>query len=275
WLTDPKLNAFQLVSGRAPAGPNEVVIDRASSKAAGFTEGDTVTILSPDRHDYTVVGVAKFGTEDSPGGGSYALFTLPQAESLSTAPGKVDAILARATSGVSKAELVKQITPLLPSGVEVLTGAQIVKETQDSFQQAIGGFTKVLSSFAFIAVIVGGFVIYNTFSILVAQRARETALLRALGATRAQVLRSQLLESFLVALVASAVGVVGGLFVGALLRGLFRAVGFPFPPSGLVLHASTVIIGLVVGVVITMIASVTPAIRASRVAPIAALRESA
>ena len=275
WKVDAHLNAFQLVSGRAPESAGDVVIDRASAKTAGYRPGDAVSILTPDRHQFTVTGIAKFGTEDSPGGGSYALFTLPEAESLFTAPGKVDAVAARAAPGVSQDTLVKRIAPVLPNNTEVLTGAAIIKETQDSFQQRIGTFTTVLGSFAFVAVIVGGFVIYNTFSILVAQRSRETALLRALGATRRQVLRAQLLESFLVAVIASAIGVVAGIGVGALLRAMFRAGGFPFPPGGLVFHASAAVIGLTVGVFITMLAAVMPAVRASRVAPVAALRESA
>src|SRR5262249_41086930 len=151
-----------------------------------------------------ITGIATFGEEDTLGGGSVALFALPTAERLLAQPGQVNSIVARADAGISQDALVKRIEPVLPANTEALTGAAVVKETQDSFQQRISGFTRFLSAVGFIAVIVGAFVIYNTFSILVAQRTRELALLRAIGAGRRQVLGSVLVEAAIVGVTATA-----------------------------------------------------------------------
>jgi putative ABC transport system permease protein len=275
WRTDARMNPFRLAAGRAPAGPDEVVIDRASADKGHYDIGDRITILLPERQTFVISGIATFGSQDNRGGGADALFTLATAERLIGAPGKVNAVVARAKPGVSQTELVARIERVLPPTAEALTGTAIVKETQDTFQQRISGFTKFLSSFAFVAVLVGGFVIYNTFSILVAQRTREMALLRAVGATRRQVLASVLAEAFAVAVAGSAIGVLSGIGVGGALRSLFRSGGFPFPPGGLVLSTATVLTALVVGLLVTTVATVGPAVRASRIPPIAALREAA
>ena len=275
WRTDPTLNPFRLAAGTPPAAPDDVVLDRATAGKAGFHVGDTVTVLVPDARPFRLTGIATFGGQDSPGGGTQALFTLSTAQQLLGTPGKVDAVVVRGQPGVSQTELAARINRALPASAEALTGAAIVKETQDAFQQRISGFTTFLSSFAWVAVIVGAFVIYNTFSIIVAQRTRETALLRAVGASRRQILSSVVVESFAAGLAGSTVGVVLGIGVGALLRALFRAGGFPFPPGGLVLQGATVLTGLIVGVLVTVGAALAPALRASRVAPVAALRDAA
>jgi putative ABC transport system permease protein len=275
WRQDPTMNPFRIAEGKAPTGPNDVVIDRGSAKQAGYAVGEDIRILVPDAQTFRISGIATFGAEDTLGGGSAALFALPTAERLLAQPGQVNSIVARAEAGVSQDALVKRIEPVLPANTEALTGAAAVKETQDSFQQRISGFTRFLSSFGFIAVIVGAFVIYNTFSILVAQRTRELALLRAIGAGRRQVLGSVLVEAAIVGVTATAVGVLGGIGVGAALRGLFGAAGFTFPPGGLVLTRGTIVLAFVTGGVVTTLAAVLPAIRAARVAPLAALQEAA
>src|SRR5581483_3469123 len=274
WIDDAELNPFRLATGQAPRAPDDVVIDRNTANKAGYHVGDTVMIEVPDARPFHITGIATFGTQDSAGGATTALFTLPTAQSLLGAPGKVDAVLARAQPGISQQTLVDRITATLPPGVEAITGAAITKEQQDSFQQRISGFTTFFSAFGYVAVIVGGFVIYNTFSTLVAQRSREVALLRAVGASRRQVLASVLAEAAAVAIVASAVGVVGGLGVATLLRRVFGAAGFAFPAGGLVLRPSTIVIGFVVGTFVTAVAALGPAVRASRTLPLAALREA-
>lgn len=275
WIDDQQLNPFRISAGRAPAADGEVVIDRASAKQAGYAVGDTVSVGVPDARAFTLVGIATFGNQDNAGGATTALFSLPEAETLFSSPGKVDSISARAAPGVSQTELVQRISAILPPGIEVLTGAAITKEQQDSFQARISAFTTFFSAFGYIAVLVGAFVIYNTFSIIIAQRTREIALLRAVGASRRQVLGSVMVEAVAVGVAASVVGVIAGIGVGALLRAFFGAVGFSFPSGGLVLRPATVITGFVVGTGVTLFAALAPALRASRVAPLAALREGA
>ena len=281
WSTDAALNPFKIAEGRAPTRDDEVVIDRGTAKDAGYHVGDSVEVAVTDARIYHLVGIATFGNEDNAGGATTVLFTLPAAEALFTSPGHVDAILVRAQPGVTETELQQRISPMFstkagqPPTIEVLTGAQITQEQQDAFQSRIQAFTTFFSGFGYIAVLVGAFVIYNTFSILVAQRARETALLRAVGASRRQVLGSVFVEAFAVGLFASIVGVIAGVGVGAGLRALFGAFGFSFPSGGLVLRPGTVIVGLTVGLLVTMFAATLPALRASRIKPLAALRETA
>jgi putative ABC transport system permease protein len=275
WRTDATLNPFKLAAGTAPVKDDDVVIDKASSKTSGLGVGDPITILVPDPTVFHITGIVTFGKEDSRLGGTDALFTLSSAQNLLGAAGKVDGILVHAAAGVTQDELAARITPILPTGVEAITGTALTVETQSSIQQRLAGFTSVLSAFAFIAIIVGAFVIYNTFSIVVAQRTREMALLRALGAARKQVLGSILIEASIVGVISSAVGVGGGLFLGSMLRRLLAAGGIKFPPGGLVMKPKTIVIGMLVGVVVTMLAALLPAFRAARIAPMEALRESA
>jgi len=275
WIDDAQLNPFKLAEGRAPTAANEVVIDRASANQAGYQVGDTVKIEVPDARPFVLVGIATFGNEDNAGGATTAMYSLSTAEELFASPGKVDSIAARAEPGISQEALTQRVKAALTGDVEVLTGAQITKEQQDAFQSRIQGFTAFFSAFGYIAVLVGAFVIYNTFSIIIAQRTRELALLRAVGAARKQVLGSVMIEALSVGLVASIVGVVLGVGVGAGLRAFFGAVGFSFPNGGLVLKPGTVLVGLVIGTTVTVFAALAPAIRASRIPPIAALRETA
>lgn len=185
--------------------------------------------------------------QDGPAGGSAVFFDLATAQSRLLSSGKIDGVVVRAAAGVDQVELSRRVAAVLPADVEAVSGATIIAETQDVFQQRISAFTKFLSSFAFVAVMVGSFVIYNTFTIVVAQRARELGLLRAIGAGHAQVLRMVMGEALVVGLVASAAGLVGGVGIGSLLRGFFRRAGLRFPSGGLVVAPRTAIIGMVVG----------------------------
>jgi putative ABC transport system permease protein len=284
WLGDSKLNPWQLVEGKAPAA-GEVVVDRASATKGKIHVGDTITVLTIGQPGkFAVAGIAKFGTTDNQGGATWALFDLTTAEKVLSQPGKVDAIRVAATPGVSSEEITARLrnavaTPVTAgqaapaNGVEVLTGAQITKEDKESLS-FLTFFTIFFGVFAGIAVIVSGFVIYNTFSIIVAQRTREMALLRAVGASRRQVLGSIVVEAFVVGVVATALGIVGGIGVGALLKTIIGG-ATELPAAGLEVSSGTIILGIIVGMGVTMVSAVAPAIRASRVAPIAALRDVA
>ena len=275
WVDDAAINPYRIVEGRAPRADDEVVINRGAADAGHLHVGDTTTVETPQPVTVRVVGIATYGSADGMGQVTYAAFTLGAAEKyLTTDPGHVNAILVRAEPGVSQDELVHRLQPVLPAGVEAITGAQLtqqdISDINATFLDLLRGF---LTVFAGVALLVGAFSIYNTFSILVAQRTRESALLRALGASRRQVVRSVIAESIAVGIVASAVGLVGGLAIAGLLKAMFDAFGFALPAGGLVVSSTSVVVPVVLGVVVTLAASVVPAIRASRVPPLAARRD--
>jgi putative ABC transport system permease protein len=274
WIEDDQLNPYDLAEGRAPAAPGEVVIDRASAESGDLAVGDTTTVRTPTPVDVTVVGIATFGSADSQGPVTYAAFTTEFAEQVLMAePGRASGIAVAAEPGVSQAELVARITPVLPDGAESLTGAELTDEMQELIDDDfLGFFETFLLVFAGIALVVAAFSIYNTFSILVAQRSREAALLRALGASRGQVLRSVAVEALVVGVIASAVGILAGLGLATALLAMFEAQGVSLPAASLVLSTDTITTSLAVGVLVTLAASLAPALRASRVAPLAALR---
>src|SRR4051794_16232167 len=278
WVDNKRLNPFNISDGHPPAADDEVVIDKSSATKGHLKVGDTISVVLPSAtapQKFKLVGIAKFGTADSPLGASYSMFTLATAEKYLTGPGKIDAIRVQADPGVSQTEIASRISRVLPAQTEALTGTQITKETQDQIAQNISFISIFFTAFAVVAVVVGGFVIYNTFSIIVAQRGREMALLRSIGAARRQVLTSVVGEALMVGLFASALGVLGGVGVGAGLKALFSALGFDLPATGLVVSVSTIVIGMIVGTLVTLLAAIIPAIRASRVPPIAALRDVA
>jgi len=277
WVEDDRLNPYDLAEGRVPAAPGEIVIDRAAAEEGELAVGDTTVVRTPDLVDVTIVGLATYGTADSQGSATYAGFTTDFAdEVLIPEPGHVSNVAVAAEPGVRQDELVSRLDAVLPDGVESLTGAalnseievEIQGEDQETFQQA-------LILFAGIALVVATFSIYNTFSILVAQRTRESALLRALGASRGQVLRSVAAEALAVGLVASVGGIAVGLGLASGLLALMDVLGLAAPASSPVLNAGTVVIALAVGVIVTLVASLAPAVRASRVPPLAALRDVA
>ena len=277
WIDDRDLNPYVLAEGRAPEGPGEVVIDRRSAKEGHLDVGDTTTIRIPGPIDVRVVGVATFGTADSSGPVTWAAFTTAYAQQiLLPTPDAVSSVAVAADPAVSPSELVYRIEPSLPDGVEVLTGAELTAEQQDAIESDfLGFFENLLLAFAGIALVVATFSIYNTFSILVAQRTRESALLRALGASRRQVVTSVAVEALLMGLVASAVGIAAGAGLATGLSALLDAAGMAPPSSGLVLSTGMVVTAMVVGVLVTLVASLAPAVRASRVPPLAALRDVA
>ena len=276
WSDVPSLNPLHLLAGgRPPHGPSEVVIDKHSADVGHFAVGDHVVILTHlAPASYLIVGVAKWGTADSPLGASIAAFDVHTAARVLGTPGKVDQVNVQASPGVSEEQLVARLAAAIHRpGVEVVSGQAVTQEGEKAIRDALGFFNTFLLVFALVALFVGSFLIFNTFSIVVAQRRREFALLRAVGASRAQVTRTVLGESLTVGLVASAFGLVVGVGLAALLKAGLAALGIDIPAAGLVVTARTVVVTMSVGTVVTVLAAVLPARRASRVPPVAAMQD--
>jgi len=269
---------WTIAEGRFPKGANEVALDEASAEKAGYVLGDTVKVVAQSgSRTFTMVGIASYGDVRSPGGATFALFDVPTAAEFLGKPGFVDAILVVGDGSRSDEALAQDIDAIFePSQkVETLTGAEITKETQDDIGQALSFFSIFLTIFSVIALGVGSFVIYNVFSISAAQRQRENALLRALGANRSQITRSLLIESLVVGLFGSLLGFVGGIGISKLLSVALPALGFDLPSGGLVINASILINTVVVGLIVTVLSAVLPARRAGKVPPLAAMRATA
>ncbi len=267
-------NSFTYVDGAAPASDDEVGIDTITADEEGYAVGDTVTItgVTPAK-EYTISGLARFGSGVPLAGASLATFTLPEAQRLTGKEGEFDEIAVEAESGTSPEELKIAVAAAVPPGVQVRTGEEIAIEDADDLKSGFSFLSTTLLVFAGIALFVGAFLIFNTFSITVAQRTREFAMLRTLGASARQVLGTVLLEAVLIGLFASILGILGGIGFVELITALFSALGFELPSSGLVIGPATIIVPLVIGLVATTVSSAVPAVRATRVAPLEALRE--
>ena len=278
WITDPALNPYRLVQGRAPQAPGEAVINRGAAKSGGLKLGDTTLLRTPGPVRVTVVGIATFGSNaDGMGPSTFTGLTLADAQRyLVPKPGEASTIQVKAAPGVTQDQLVRRIAGVLPSQDEAVTGAQATKEdTANVSTGFLSIFTTLLLVFAGIALLVATFTIHNTFAIVVAQRTRENALLRALGASRGQILGATLAEAVAVGLTASLAGLLGGIGVATALKGLFSSLGWSLPTGGMVVTATSVVVPLLVGTVVATGSALLPAIRAGRTAPLAAMRDTA
>jgi putative ABC transport system permease protein len=268
-------NPLTLVQGSWPHG-NEVVIDKSTANKEDFKVGETVGVQAegPVRR-LRIAGLVKFGSVSTIGGATLAGFDLPTAQKLFDRRGELDEIAVSSKPGVSDDALLKQVQEILPPATQVRSGKAQADEDAKDTNEFISFLQKFLLGFGGVALFVGSFVIANSLSITIAQRTRELATLRTLGASRRQVLRSIIIE----ALVVGALAAVVGLFLGlALAKGLFKlfdAVGFTLPNQGLIFETRTIIVSLAVGIIVTLLASLRPAVRATRVPPIAAVREGA
>jgi putative ABC transport system permease protein len=271
-----RFNPLQLVAGRWPTGPGEIAIDAHTAEHQHYAVGETIGAIARGAEQrFQISGIAKFGGVSSLGGATMAIFDFPVAQRLFNKVGKLDSISVADRPGYTPAQVVREIEPLLPPNARVRTGeAQAKKSTErtNGFLEIIQDF---LLAFAGIALFVGSFVIANTLSITIAQRTRELATLRTLGATRRQVLRSVLLEAFAIGLLAAVVGLFLGLGLAKGLNSLFVSFGIDLPQASTVFATRTVIVSLLVGVGVTVLAATRPALRATHVAPIAAVREGA
>ncbi|MGO8824274.1 MAG: ABC transporter permease [Acidimicrobiales bacterium] len=267
-----QISALRLVQGKDPTTPQQVVMDLGTAQKYGFKVGQSVRILlqGPTR-TFTIVGLARFGTADNLAGATLAAFDTSTAQALMGEVGQFDTINVVAQPGADKTTVQRDIARALPRGVEVVTGQTVVNEATNAIGQALGFLNTALLVFAFIALFVGGFTILNTFSITVGQRTRELALLRIVGASRRQVFRSVLGEAAIVGLVSSLIGLGLGVLAAIGLEKLLSGFGVTLPSGPLVFEARTVIVCLVVGVGVTLVAAISPARRAVRIAPVAAV----
>jgi putative ABC transport system permease protein len=266
---------FSYRQGRKPHGPHEMALDAATAEKGGFAIGDAVDVVfQGGRRTFTLVGTIGFGTSDSILGATFAGFDLPTAQEVVGKVGKVDEVDVKAAAGVSAGELRDRISAAMPAGIEAVTGEQVAADQSAATRDALGIFTKVLLVFAGVSLFVGSFVIWNTFNVLVAQRRREVALLRAVGATRRQVLGGVLVEAALIGLVSGLVGLFAGTGLAAGIRSLLKLVGTELPTTSTAVEPRTIVVGLAVGLLVTMVAAVAPAWSATRVSPMEALRDA-
>jgi putative ABC transport system permease protein len=266
----PQFSALKLKTGQWPQGPRQIAVDADTAAGQNFRVGDTVAVATLGaKHRYEVTGIATFGGVDSLGGATIAIWDLPTAQKLLDKQGRFDSISIAAKDGTSSAELVRAVQPLVPASLEVKDSEQQAAADAKDTNVIVNAIRYFLLGFGGIALFVGAFVIFNTLSITVAQRTREFATLRTLGASRKQVMRSVVIEGLVIGLLASVIG----LFAGFGLAKLLTAIGGDLPEAGMVFALRTVLISLALGTVITVLASVVPARRATRVPPIAAVRE--
>ena len=269
---------WSITEGRLPVGPNEVILDKATADNGEFVVGDNVRVVAVrGTREFTLVGIASYGDISSPGGATFALFDQPTASEFLLQPGFVDAILVEGDDSVSDEVLAQRINAALSADLklETLTGAEITAEVQGQIKDVLNIFSTFLIVFSYIALGIGSFVIYNVFSITAAQRLRENALLRAIGASRRQVSRALLVESTAMGVVGSVIGFGIGILLSQLLSALLKATGFEVPTQGLAISTSAFVNTFVAGVLVTVLAAWLPARRAGRVPPLAALRDTA
>ncbi len=271
-----RFDPLTYVEGHKPTTADEVVIDKASADDEGFAVGDRIEIAGKGATgEYTVSGIATLGSVDSFGGATLAEFTLPEAQRITAKQGRLDQIQVAADPGTTPERLAANLTAALPHSLEAKTGAENVQSQRDDVGQFIGFLKTALLIFAGVALFVAAFLIFNTFSITVAQRTREFAMLRTLGANRRQILSSVVIEAFAIGLGAAILGVLAGIGFGPLINSLFKALGIDLPSTGTVIAARTVIVGLLLGTGLTVVAAFLPALRATRVPPVAGLRDGA
>lgn len=275
WIDDPLMSSFVVVGGRAPVSGMEFTIDRDSAAAFGFEVGRFYEVITPTgTHELELVGVTRFGESNATLGAVLTQYPLETAQRMFDRPGQFDSVLVRYQPGADGAAVLDAVEAAMPDNARAVGQSALVAETNADFNEGIDIFNNILLAFAGVALFVSIFIIANTFAIVLGQRTRELALLRALGASGAQVQRSALGEALIVGLVASVAGLLGGIGLTYGLRALFDALGAGLPDSPFILQPRTVVLAFVIGVGVTVLSAFGPARRAARVAPIAALRDS-
>jgi putative ABC transport system permease protein len=273
-LAPPRFRSFTPARGTFPTNAEEVAIDQATAARSGLKIGEAVIVAGqvPAR-SYRIVGILKFGGGESFGGASVSVLVPAEAQRIVGEPGHFDQIDVAAAPGVTPSELRTRLRAALPGTVQVRTGSEEAKHDTAELENNLSILRTFLLVFAYVALVVGAFIIFNTFSITVAQRTREFGLLRTLGSSRWQVMRLVIYEGLMLGVVGAVLGLLGGIALAPGLNQLFKAFGADLPNNGTVLETRTVVVSLLVGVLVTLAAGLQPALRATRVSPLAAMRE--
>ncbi len=273
---DPPFDALKYVEGGKPASDDQVVIDKQTADRGDYSVGDPIKVVGKeDAKEYELAGIATLGDVDSFGGASIAIFTFEEAQRVTSKQGQLDQISVAATEGVSPAELKRRLSQALPKTVEAETGTENTASQKEDVGEFIGFLKTALLIFAGVSLFVAAFLIFNTFSITVAQRTREFAMLRTLGANRRQLVLSVVIEAFVIGLIASVLGLLAGIGFAPAINSLFQALEIDLPNEGTVIATRTIVVSLVIGIGLTVLASLIPALRITRVPPVAGLREGA
>ena len=271
-----RFNPLTLVAGQWPIGPGEVGIDDNTAERHGYRVGQTIGVIARgSEQQMRIAGIVRIGGVASLGGATMAIFDFPTAQRLFNLQGRLSSISVAASRGYTRAQLLREIRPLLPPNAQARTGTGQAKQATHDTSGFLNIIQNFLLAFAGIALFVGSFVIANTLSITIAQRTRELATLRTLGATRRQVLRTVMLEALVIGLLASITGLLVGIGLAKGLNSLFKSVGIDLPQASTVIATRTIVVSLAVGVAVTLLAALRPALRATHVPPIAAVREGA
>jgi putative ABC transport system permease protein len=272
--TPKRFESFKPVQGHFALGPDEVAIDEQTAKRHNLRLGQQMIVAgSAPAKRYTIVGITRFGGGESFGGAGAAILTPIEAQRVVGLPGHFDQIDVAAKPGVTASELRNRIRAALPASVDVRTGAQQAAKDTSDLEHNLGFIRTFLLVFAYVSLVVGAFIIFNTFSITVAQRTREFGLLRTLGSSRRQIMQSVVYEGLLLGVAGAVLGLLGGLVLAPALNELFKAFGAELPHSGTVVQTRTIVVSLAVGIVVTLLAGLPAALRATRVPPLAAMRE--
>jgi putative ABC transport system permease protein len=274
WLGNSPLNSYKLQDGKAPSAAGEVAIDQATADDNKLVVGDNIKVLTESgSNDERISGIVSFGDSGSLAGATITLFDPATAQRLLGTPGSYTEVLAVGDGSVSDQALRGRVAEVLPPRYEALTGKQLAASDSGDIKDALSFFSIFLLVFAVISIFVGSFIIFNTFSMLVAQRSRELALLRALGASRRQVNRAVIIEAAVVGLLGSTIGLGLGVLLSLGLKALVGLFIGDIPANGLVLQSSTVLWAYLTGVVVTIVAAAVPARRATKIPPVAAMRD--
>jgi putative ABC transport system permease protein len=266
-----KLESLTYVEGHRPRGPTEASLDKAAAESADLKIGEKIKLIGQGNLEtFRLVGLTQLGSA-SFGGASIAQVTLPVAQRLTHKVGRFDQISVAADDGVSAEALKRRIARKMPAGIRVETGQESADRGSEEIRENLGFLRIFLLVFGFIAVFVGSFLIFNTFSISVAQRVSEFGMLRTLGASRRQILTTVMVEAAAIGLIGAVLGIGGGFVIATAINALFEAFGIDLPTTSLVLESRTVVVALLVGILVTLASSLIPALRSTRVPPIAAL----
>ena len=274
WTPNSPNASLIVQDGQAPASNDQVGLDVDTAKKADKHVGDQVTIITPlGPIDYQLSGIFKFGESNALSGATLAGFTLQEAQRINSLEGKLQSIDISVDSGTSVDEVQQSIQAILPGGVEVVPASTVVSDSQAGLSPIIDTFGSVLLGFAGVTLFVSAFLISNTFTIVVGQRVKELALLRAIGASPRQIAGSVLGEAFIVGVLASILGFLIGILIALGLNAILSAAGFGSSGTKLVISPSAFIAAFVVGIVVTMLSAISPAWKSTTVPPIAAMRD--